>query len=80
MMKIWIQNSRKVLFEISHNHFALIKKFPSKNKRLRIKKVDVIFSASSLHTVFPPNFLTMYYTEEVRYWHELKRLVKIITV
>jgi len=84
-MKIWIQSDGEVLFEISCNHFAIIMKgrypYPSKNKRLRIKKADIISLASSLHTVFPTsNFISIYYTEEVKYWHELRRLVKIVCV
>ena len=82
-MKIWIQSDRKVLFEIGYNHFVLIKvsqihRHLFRNKRLRIKKADIISLASSLHTVFPSNFISMYYTEEVRYWHELRRLVKTV--
>ena len=80
-MKIWIQSDGEVLFKIGHNHFAIIMRgrYPSKNKRLRIKKADIISLASSLHTAFPSsNFISMYYTEEVRYWHELRRLVKMV--
>lgn len=80
-MKIWIQSNRKVLFEIGYKHFVSInvsQSHPFRNKRLRIKKAGIISLASSFHTVFPPNFVSMYYTEDIKYWHELRRLVKIV--
>ena len=81
MMKIWIQSNRKVLFEIGYKHFVSFKvnqSYPFRNKRLRIRRVDVISLASSFHTVFPPNFVSMYYTEDLKYWHELWRLVETV--
>jgi hypothetical protein len=74
-MKIWIQSDGKILFEVGHNHFVLLIIYPIRNKRFRIREADIISFASSSHiyTVFPSDFISMYYTEEVRYWHELRR-------
>ena len=79
-MKLWIQSDRKVLFEISRNHFVLLIICPFRNKRFRIREVDIISFATSFHiyTVFPPDFIAMYYSEDIKYWHELRNLIKAV--
>ena len=79
-MKIWIRKNRDVVFKVTLG-YALIKgnNLPVIiNKRLKIKEVDIICLASSLSNDYPPDFIAMYYSEKIRYWHELRELIKAV--
>ena len=79
-MKIWIRKNRDVVFKVSLGGYATIRgnNLPAINKRLKIKEVDVISLASHLSYVFPPDFIVMYYSENIRYWHKLRELIKCV--
>lgn len=82
-MELWIRKNRDVVFKVSLGGYATIKGnyhyLPAiKNKRSKIKEVDVISLASHLSYDFPPDFIAMYYSEDIRYWHELRELIKYV--
>ena len=78
-MKLWIRKNRDVVFKTLVG-YALMKgnNLPAINKRSKIKEVDVICLASSLSKEYPQNFIAMYYSEKIVYWHELRRLIKSV--
>lgn len=79
-MKLWIRSNRDVVFKVTLEGYALIKgnNLPALNKRLKIKEEDVICFASLLSHDYPPDFITMYYSEDIKYWHELRELIKVV--
>ena len=80
-MKLWIRKNRDVvLFKVSLGGYATIKgnNLPAINKRSKIKEEDVICLASSLSNDYPPNFIAIYYSEKIVYWHELRELIKAV--
>ena len=79
-MKIWIRQNRDVVFKANLGGYAEVKyqNFLSTNKRLKIKEVDIVSFASLLSYDFPPDFIAMYYSEDIRYWHELRELIKCV--
>ena len=78
-MKLWIRKNRDVVFKTLVG-YALMKgnNLPAINKRSKIKEVDVICLASSLSKEYPQNFIAMYYSEKIVYWHELRELIKCV--
>ena len=81
-MKIWIRSNRDVVFKVTLEGYALIKGYnlPAINKRSKIKEEDIICLASSLSHDFPPDFITKCYSEDIRYWHELRELIKCVCI
>jgi hypothetical protein len=80
-MKLWIRKNRDVVFKVTLGGYALIKgnNLPAlNNKRSKIKEEDIICLASHLSYDFPPDFIAMYYSEDIKYWHELCRLIKVV--
>jgi hypothetical protein len=79
-MKLWIRSNRDVVFKVTLGGYALIKgnNLPALNKRSKIKEEDIICLASSLSYDYPPDFIAMYYSEDIKYWHELWRLIKVV--
>ena len=79
-MKLWIRKNRDVVFKVMLGGYALIKgnNLPALNKRSKIKEEDIICFASSLSYDYPPDFIAMYYSEDIKYWHELWRLIKAV--
>ena len=79
-MKIWIRSNRDVVFKVTLGGYALIKgnNLPALNKRSKIMEEDIICLASSLSYDYPPDFIAMYYSEDIKYWHELWRLIKAV--
>ena len=79
-MKLWIRKNRDVVFKVTLGGYATIKgnNLPAINKRSKIKEVDVISLASHLSYDFPPDFIAMYYSEKIVYWHELWHLIKAV--
>ena len=78
-MKLWIRKNRDVVFKVGY--YATIKgnNLPTINKRSKIKEEDVICLASHLSYGFPPDFIiAMYYSEEIKYWNELRNLIKCV--
>ena len=76
-MKLWIRKNRDVVFKVTlggkSNNLPDIN-----NKRSKIKEEDIICFASSLSYDFPPDFIAMYYSENIKYWHELRELIKAV--
>ena len=87
-MEFWISKSGSVLFRVnSAGCYVRIDNIPFHgigryNKIFKISGVDVISLASSLSPTFPSIFITIYYTdsEEIKYWHELRNLIKCVCV
>lgn len=85
-MKLWIRSNRDVVFKVTLGCYALISydlilgnNLPAINKkRLKIKEEDIICFASLLSYNYPPDFIAMYYSEDIKYWHELRRLIKAV--
>ena len=79
-MKLWIRKNRDVIFKVSLGGYATIKgnNLPAINKRSKIKEVDVISLASHLSYDSSPDFIAMYYSEKIVYWHELRNLIKCV--
>jgi len=82
-MKIWLQSNGDALFQIGPSSYVRINNIPFYgighwNKRYRITEVDVISLASSFES--PSNFISMYYSEKIVYWHELRELIKCICI
>ena len=81
-MKLWIRKNRDVVFKITLEGYALIKgyNFPTLtlNKKSKIKEEDIICLAFSLSHDFPPDFINIYYSEDIKYWHELRELIKCV--
>jgi hypothetical protein len=79
-MKIWIRQNRDVVFKVNLGGYAEVKyqNFLAINKRLKIKEVDVISLASHLSYQYPVQFIAMYYSEDIKYWHELRELIKCV--
>ena len=79
-MKIWIRQNRDVVFKVTLGGYALIKGnyhyLPAINKRSKIKEEDIIYLASHLSYDFSPDFIAKCYSEKIRYWHELRALIK----
>ena len=82
-MKIWLQSNGAVLFKV--NPGCYIRVNPTEfyrlgrfNKRYKIKDLKIIAMASSISYDYPKDFTSIYYTEEIRYWHELLRLIKAV--
>ena len=76
-----INNKRSKIKEEDFICYALIKgnNFPGiNNKRLKIKVEDTICFASFLSYDFPPDFIAMYYSENIKYCHELRELIKAV--
>ena len=76
-MKLWIRKNRDVVFKVTlggkGNNLPDIN-----NKRSKIKEEDIICLASSLSYDYPPDFIAMYYSENIKYWHELRELIKAV--
>ena len=79
-MKLWIRKNRDVVFKVTLGGYATIKgnNLPVINKRLKIKEIDIISFASALSKEYPQNFIAIYYSEDIRYWHELRELIKCV--
>lgn len=77
-MKIWLQSNREVLFKVSTGYARVFHIYLHKNKRLKIKEIDIITFAHALSKEYPQNFIAMYYSEDIRYWHELRDLIKAV--
>ena len=82
-MEFWISRSGSVLFRVNPDCYVRIDNIPFHgigryNKRFKISGVDVISLASSLSPTFPPDFIAMYYSEDIKYWHELRELIKCV--
>jgi hypothetical protein len=79
-MKIWIRQNKDVVFKVPLGGYAEVKyqNFLAINKRLKIKEVDVISLASHLSYQYPVQFIAMYYSEDIKYWHELRELIKCV--
>lgn len=79
-MKLWIRKNRDVVFKVTLGGYAKVRyqNFLATNKRLKIKEVDVISLASSISYNFPSEFIAIYYSEDIRYWHELRGLIKCV--
>jgi hypothetical protein len=79
-MKLWIRSNRDVVFKVTLEGYALIKSYnlPALNKRLKINEEDIICFASLLSHNYPPDFIAMYYSEDIKYWHELWCLIKAV--
>ena len=79
-MKLWIRKNRDVIFKVTLGGYATLKgnNLPTLNKRSKIKEEDIICFASSLSYDYPPDFIAMYYSEDIRYWHELRELIKAV--
>jgi hypothetical protein len=79
-MKLWIRKNRDVVFKVTLGGYATIKgnNLPAINKRSKIKEEDVICLASHLSYDFPPDFIAMYYSEDIKYWHELRELIECV--
>lgn len=78
-MKIWLQSNREILFKVSTGYARVFSSQPVYfyiNKRLKIKEIDIISFAYALSKEYPPDFIATYYSEDIRYWHELKELIK----
>ena len=78
-MEFWISKSGSVLFRVNSGCYVRIDNIPFHgigryNKRFKISGVDVISLASSLSPTFPPD----YYSEDIKYWHELRELIKCV--
>jgi len=83
-MKIWLQSNREILFKVSTGYARV---FPCLlvhlyiiNKRLKIKEIDIITFAHFISKEYPQNFIAMYYSEKIVYWHELRSLIKCVCV
>ena len=84
-MEFWINRSGSVLFRVNLGCYVRIDNIPFHgigryNKRFKISEVNVISLASSLSPTFPLTFITIYYTDsgDIRYWHELRNLIKVV--
>ena len=82
-MKLWISRSGSVLFRVNPDCYVRIDNIPFHgigryNKRSKIKEEDVICLASHLSYGFPPDFIAMYYSEDIKYWNELRELIKCV--
>lgn len=79
-MKLWIRKNRDVVFKVTLGGYATIRgnNLPAINKRSKIKEEDVICLAFHLSYDFPPDFIAMYYSEDIKYWHELRELIKCV--
>lgn len=80
-MKIWLQSNREILFKVSTGYARV---FSSQlvylyiNKRSKIKEIDIITFSHALSKEYPQNFIAMYYSEDIKYWHELRELIKAV--
>ena len=79
-MKIWIRQNKDVVFKVPLGGYAEVRyqNFLAINKRLKIKEVDVISLASHLSYQYPVQFVAMYYSEDIKYWYELRNLIKCV--
>jgi hypothetical protein len=79
-MKLWIRKNRDVVFKVQLGGYATVKanNLPALNKRSKINDEDIICLASHLSYDFPPDFIAIYYSEDIRYWHELRELIKCV--
>ena len=80
-MKIWLQSNKEILFKVSTGYarvFFSRSAYFYRNKRLKIKEIDIITFAHALLKEYPQNFIAMYYSEDIKYWHELWRLIKVV--
>ena len=80
-MKIWLQSNGDALFQIGPSSYVRINNIPFYgigrwNKRYRITEVDVISLASSFESL--SQFTAIYCTEDIKYWIELRKLIKNI--
>lgn len=83
MIRIWIKQNRAVLISFSEEEgYTLITgamlDWIRIHKRGRIRR-STIALMGIYYTKYPSGFVSMYYTEDIIYWHELKKLVKTIT-
>ena len=82
-MKIWLQSNREILFKVSTG-YARVRVFSNqhinKNKKSKIKEIDIITFAHTLSKEYPQNFIAMYYSEDIKYWHELRKLIKCVCI
>lgn len=81
-MKIWLQSNGDALFKVSTGYARIL---PSQlvylyyiNKRVKLKEVDIISFARALSKEYPQNFTSIYYSEKIVYWHELRELIKVV--
>jgi hypothetical protein len=82
-MELWLQSNGEILFKVSTGYARVFSSQPVYlyiNKRLKIKEIDIISFAHATSKEYPQNFIAMYYTKDIKYWHELRRLVKIVCV
>ena len=82
-MKIWLQSNREILFKVSTGYarvFSSLLVHLYINKRSKIKEIDIITFAHAISKEYPQNFIAMYYLEDIKYWHELRELIKCVCV
>ena len=80
-MKIWLQLNGEILFKVSTGYarvFSDLLVHMYTNKRSKIKEIDIITFAHALSKEYPQNFIAIYYSEDIRYWHELRKLIKCV--
>lgn len=82
-MKIWLQSNGEILFKVEIGYVRIFSRhtiYLYLNKRAKLKEVDIIAYASAISEDYPTNFTSMYYTEDIKYWHELRGLIKAVCV
>jgi hypothetical protein len=80
-MELWLQSNGEILFKVSTGYarvFSSLLVHLYINKRSKIKEIDIITFAHALSKEYPQNFIAMYYSEDIRYWHELRELIKCV--
>ena len=80
-MELWLQSNGEILFKVSTGYARVFSSQPVYlyiNKRLKIKEIDIISFAHSLSKEYPQNFIAIYYSEKIVYWHELRELIKCV--
>ena len=82
-MEIWLQSNREILFKVSTGYARIFSShtiYLYLNKRAKLREVDIIAYASAISENYPTNFTSIYYTEDIKYWHELRNLIKAVCV
>lgn len=86
-MKIWLQSNGAILFKVNPGCYIRVNpiqfyRLGRFNKRYKIKDLELFTLASSFSNDYPQDFTSIYYTEgeEIRYWHELRELIKAVCI
>lgn len=80
-MELWLQSNGEILFKVSTGYarvFSSLLVHLYINKRSKIKEIDIITFAHALLKEYPHNFIAMYYSKDIKYWHELRKLIKCV--